>query len=270
MLLCLLKRLRLIRNPVVYRESTAVLSHCTWFWKRAIGLLIRHADGLIVQSPQTLADLAALFPVRQPVAVVRNPCDFAGRPPSSAFSSRSGTAGDPLRLLVIGRLEPMKGHARLLRALASAGMPPWRLTIAGDGSLAASLQAEVAALGLASQVELAGLVRDVRPLYEACDLVVIPSFYEGLPNVLVEALACGRRVLVAEGRGGAPEFMRDLGLGAFLVPETSFAGGLAERVSEAMASPAAIWQSAYARLLVQVHPDAVADRVWRFLEECRV
>jgi glycosyltransferase involved in cell wall biosynthesis len=265
--LMLLKRLRLISNPIIYRESTSVLSHCGAFWRWAIGRLVEGADGVIVQSPETLKDLQALASVRAPVEVVRNPCAWADDPLDDAFCPVPRAAG-PLRLLIVGRLEPMKGHLRLLRALCRAGEAEWRLTVAGGGSLEPEIRQQVAALGLESRVELLGPVRDVRGAYAACDVVVIPSEYEGLPNVLVEALACGRRVLVCEGRGGTVEFLRELGLGDFVAGAREFDDALGACLRRVTASPQAVWLSARARMAEQVRPERVAEQVWSFLARC--
>lgn len=262
--LTLLKQLHLIRNPIVYRESTAVLSHCSRFWQWVIGRMVSRVDGIIVQSNETLKDLKALSRVRQPVAVIRNPCDWVEQPPEDAFTPVRVLPETPVRLLVVGRLESMKGHVRLLRALSRLTAFDWRLKIVGGGSMARELLAEVHHLGLSSRVELAGYLKDTRPEYEHADLVVISSYYEGLPNVLIEALACGCPVLAAGGHGGTTEFMRDLGLDDYIV-EGDFESGFAAGVERVIESDRSTWRHAYDRLVAQVHPETVANKFWDFL-----
>jgi glycosyltransferase involved in cell wall biosynthesis len=149
-----LKRLGIVRNRIFYRESTAVPAHCSAFWQWLMARFISRTDGLIVPSRQAMTDLQALFPLRQPVALIRNPCAFA-RPPGS------GPAVFPCRrqnmnVLSVGRLEPMKGHERLIRAWPSVRerFSGARLKIAGQGSLFAALNACVASLKLDACVTL--------------------------------------------------------------------------------------------------------------------
>jgi len=261
-----LKRLGLIRNPVLYRESTAVLAHCTPFWKWVIRRFVSGADGLIVQSRQALADLGQLFEVRQPVRLIRNPCALLNL--GDAGGCSLPPAGRPLRLLSVGRLDGMKGHERLLDAVPGllCRFPGIRLSIAGKGALGEQLKEKAGKLGLQDCVTWLGFVQDTARLYREADLLVLPSFYEGLPNVLIEALAMGCPIVAAAGEGGTREFMEELGLGAFLV-EGDFVSELPLAVERVLASDMRIWEEARRRLRQMVAPERVADQVWAFLEE---
>jgi glycogen synthase len=115
------------------------------------------------------------------------------------------------RLLSVGRIDPRKGLATAIEALAE--LPEAKLTIAGSGP--ATLLAELAALaervGVAGRVTFAGAVprAELPALYEAHDAVVFPVVWEepwGL--VPLEAMALGRPV-TASGRGGSSEYLRD-------------------------------------------------------------
>lgn len=108
----------------------------------------------------------------------------------------------PLRLLYVGRLVPEKGSPVLLdalRRLADAGVPT-HTRIVGAGHLHDSLAATIAETGLTSQVELVGPVgQDHLPdLYRDSDVFVLPSFSEGLPVVLMEAMATGIPVVTTQ------------------------------------------------------------------------
>ncbi len=103
------------------------------------------------------------------------------------------TVSSPPRLLCVGRLAPEKGQALLLDALAAlraAGLPV-QLRLVGDGPDRSWLQRRAAELDLASSVEFAGWVDQVRllSLYAETDLFVLPSLAEGIPMVLMEAMA---------------------------------------------------------------------------------
>lgn len=115
------------------------------------------------------------------------------------------------RLLSVGRIDPRKGIATAIEALVA--LPEATLTVAGSGpeSLLADLRALGEQLGVADRVRLVGAVErtDVPALYEAHDAVVFPVIWEepwGL--VPLEAMALGRPV-VASGRGGSSEYLRD-------------------------------------------------------------
>jgi glycosyltransferase involved in cell wall biosynthesis len=127
-------------------------------------------------------------------------------------------AGDFV-LAVIGRLEEQKGHHYLLEALASLNgqIPRWRLLVVGDGALRRKLEMQAAQLKLAPQAVFAGERRDVRLIYAASDLVVLPSLWEGMPLVLLEAMAA-RRPVVATTVGGIPEVIRHEKTGLLVPP----------------------------------------------------
>jgi len=133
----------------------------------------------------------------------------------AASVERSG----PLRLLAVGRLVEKKGFDVLVRAVARLDIP-FELRIVGDGPEAPRLLREIDALHLQQHVELAGgrTHADLPAEYAAADLVVVPSVVDrtgdrdGLPNVILEAMACARPVIasdvgaiasaVADGRTG--------------------------------------------------------------------
>jgi glycosyltransferase involved in cell wall biosynthesis len=117
-----------------------------------------------------------------------------------------------------GRLEEQKGQDVLLDALAEVRRRGLEFVavLAGDGSLRHALEQRARTLGLEANVRFAGQVEDLGPLLGAADAVALPSRWEGMPLVLLEALARGRPV-VASSVGGVPEVVTD-GEHARLVP----------------------------------------------------
>jgi colanic acid/amylovoran biosynthesis glycosyltransferase len=124
------------------------------------------------------------------------------------------------RLICVGRLAEQKGQLILLQALARlAGEGvAFELVLAGDGPLRPVIESEIARLGLAGRVWITGWLSgtDVRREIEAARGLVLPSFAEGLPVVLMEALALGRPV-VSTFVAGIPELVHD-GVHGWLVP----------------------------------------------------
>jgi glycosyltransferase involved in cell wall biosynthesis len=117
-----------------------------------------------------------------------------------------------------GRLSPEKGFGVLVEA--AARLVGRDSTIGfihfGDGPLRCSLQRRVATLGLAGRFRFAGHRSDLDPFMPFFDVLVLPSYTEGLPNVVLEALAASVPV-IASAVGGTPEIVED-GLNGYLVP----------------------------------------------------
>lgn len=139
------------------------------------------------------------------------------------------------RLLFVGRLAGVKGVPILLDALAvvKKQIPDVRLRIAGDGPDRSSLEKQAQELGISANVEFLGYQsqQQVRELLAETDAFVMASFAEGVPVVLMEALAAGVPV-VATQIAGIPELVEH-GVNGYLVPPGS-ASALAERVVELM------------------------------------
>ncbi len=106
----------------------------------------------------------------------------------------------------VGRLVPVKGHAILLEALRIllGSNHNVKLLLIGDGPLRGHLEAEVKRLGLVHTVIFAGHQEQSYDFINMMDIFVLPSFHEGIPMVLLEALAL-KRPVVASGVGGIPE-----------------------------------------------------------------
>jgi glycosyltransferase involved in cell wall biosynthesis len=133
-------------------------------------------------------------------------------------------------VLFVARLEPEKGADTLLDAwpAVKASIPDALLLIAGEGSERAALEVRVGAL---PDVRLLGAVRNPVPYLQAADCYTLPSFSEGLPNSLVEALATGVPC-VATRIGGSSEVL-DHGRLGWLVPPGN-ASALAEAIVAAL------------------------------------
>jgi sugar transferase (PEP-CTERM/EpsH1 system associated) len=135
-------------------------------------------------------------------------------PADLPWSRDPGAGAPPVILGSVGRFDPIKNHAGLLRAFRAIldRHPEWRgrlrLIIAGDGPLRGDLAALARELGLEDSAWLPGARSDVPELMRAMDVFVLPSINEGISNTILEAMATGRPV-VAGRAGGNPELVVD-------------------------------------------------------------
>ncbi|MGW4914206.1 glycosyltransferase [Streptomyces sp. NPDC004270] len=135
--------------------------------------------------------------IRAPYAVVPNGIDTEHFTPGAPDTRGPSESGAPL-VVCVGRLCPQKGQDVLLRAWPEVlrRVPGARLALVGDGPDREALRRLAPA-----SVEFAGAVPDARPWYRAADLVVLPSRWEGMALAPLEAMACGRPVLVTDVDG---------------------------------------------------------------------
>ena len=162
------------------------------------------------------------------------PARFAAPAPPTA-SPRGG----PIRLVSIGRLVEQKGQILLIEALAEAARSvDLHLTLVGDGELRGAIEAAIAARGLGARVTITGWVDEARVRAElaAAQALVMPSFAEGLPMVVMEAMAMARPV-ISTYVAGIPELVRP-GETGWLVPAGD-AAALARALVELARTPAA-------------------------------
>lgn len=160
-----------------------------------------------------------------------DPALFATSAPLPAGPS----GADPLRLICVGRFAEQKGQVLLVEALARVSAPV-HLTLVGDGPLAGDLHAAIARLGLGDRVTLTGWLDEaaVRDTLAASHVLVLPSFAEGLPVALMEAMAAARPCITTY-IAGIPELMQD-GQTGWLVPAGSIAQ-LARAIDTAATTP---------------------------------
>ena len=190
---------------------------------------VRHAAFVCAVSSFTRSQMCRWVPsVEWPkIKIVRCGLDagFTTAQPARALSKN--------HLVCIGRLSEQKGQIILLAALAALVKRnvSFRMTLAGDGPLGPELRQRIEQLGLANHVEMPGWLTnaDIRDRILDARAVVLPSFAEGLPVVLMEALALGRPVITTYV-AGIPELVAD-GICGWLVP-----AGSDERLADAIES----------------------------------
>ncbi len=226
---------RLFGVPVVATE------HYTGFPRRTLdggsAKRARFAYGRVARAMPVCAYLQRAmeaYGIRASYEIVPNAVD-----PSLFFpEERRVRKGEPKRLIFVGAIEPSnhKGFPTLLEALErlSDRRTDWRLDVVGDGPSRKEHESRVAGSGLAPRVIFHGQKPkpEVAAMMRASDVFVLPSRFENLPCVVIEALASGLPV-VATAVGGIPEMVSDRD-GILVPPEDPAA--LAEALDRALAS----------------------------------
>lgn len=110
-----------------------------------------------------------------------------------------------VEFLCVGRLHPQKGYDRLITGLPSLEHENWHLTILGEGPEQKKLDAQIQKLGLDDHITLAGHTDEPWPYMAVADCLLLPSRWEGLPNVVLESLAAGTPVIATAESGGVQE-----------------------------------------------------------------
>ncbi len=218
----------------------------------------RAADLVLAPSAATAAELGRDYGARA-TAVLPN---ASGALPSAPQAVPEVAGETAPALLFVGRLRLRKGVEVLLRALAllrAEGRVP-RLRIAGDGEHRAALESAAARFGVRDQVDFLGRRRagEIRWLLERSAALVVPSVYEGMPLVILEAMVAGVPV-VASRVSGIPEVVLDPETGWLVPPEDPPA--LAMALGELLAAPEAAQrrgESGRRRLDERYRPEVVA------------
>lgn len=202
------------------------IPHCGAFALDAVVDACRRACAVVTVSQALRESLVELGVERERIEVVYNGVDHGRFAPVA--SRRDG----PPRLLSVGSLIPSKGHDLVIDALGE--LPDATLTIVGDGPTRSELEARARPFG--ERVSFVGSVDHQRlaQLYSDADALVLASEMEGLPNVVLEALASGTPV-VATSVGGIPEAVTTPEAGVLL--EQRNPPAIAHAVLELLANP---------------------------------
>jgi len=174
---------------------------------------LRAADSVIAVSNSLRLRAIEFGAAPERVSLIPNGVDAGRFHPSDRSAARRalGLPEDERLVLVVGRLDPVKGLDLLVQAAAlvrDAEKDPVRFRLLGEGPMRSTLERSIRDASLQERVLLHGAVpaESLGSWYAAADVVCLLSRSEGCPNVIVEALACGRPV-VATSVGGIPELI---------------------------------------------------------------
>lgn len=197
--------------------------------KRMVKYTLRNAHSVVCVSEDLKNKLIGMNINPEKIKVIYNGVDFnIFRPMDKYFARKKLSLPIDKKIVVyIGNLKALKGLQYLLRALsvlkAEEASPDSQLFIVGEGPYKKELENEVERYKLNGQVTFVGVKGHGEiPLWiNSSDVVTLPSLSEGMPNVVLESLACGRPV-VATNVGGIPEVLNDEKVGIVVPPKHEY------------------------------------------------
>jgi len=213
---------RTARVPIIVHTVRGFAFHdkTGWLARRLYVFLERRAArwcDILIFISQPLMDWAARLRISAPRPGIKiySGIDLEGfrKPVDRAAARRSlGVGDDDLVVGIVAKLWEGKGHRLLINAFANLARAhrriPLRLLVIGSGPLEQSLRRQVESLGLQSQILFAGFRSDVPAITAALDISVLPSDFEGMGRVVLEAMAMGKPV-IGSRVGGIPDLVDD-------------------------------------------------------------
>lgn len=182
--------------------------------------IVRFADRIIPVSESLGHTLNLSRKIRRKMVILTNAVDFANTDVDIDGLRRNfGIGNDYVVFALVGRLSPEKGHRYFIEAFELLLKRQERIAaiFVGDGPDRRELERMIFHKGLSGRIVMAGYQEDVSSFYKACDVVVLPSLAEGMPNVALEAMMFAKPV-IASHVGGVPEVVIDGKTGYLVEP----------------------------------------------------
>lgn len=182
------------------------------FWETLRSWVYPMSDGIVVQT----SDMKEYFSkeVRDRAVIIPNPVAVP-----SAYEKVGKTEERRKAVVAMGRLCYQKGFDVLLAAFARIKdkYPEWKLEILGEGPNRQDLESLIGHLGLGGEVRLFGWIKNPYEVLRRAELFVLSSRFEGFPNALTEAMACGLPAISTDCPTGPRDIIRP-GVDGILVP----------------------------------------------------
>ena len=211
------------RVPLIITERIALLTYCRspdnlrkWRWRYLPPLLrdsYPKADRVVTVSDSVARELVdGLGLAPDSVTTIYNPVvddSLAAKAAEEPEHPWFATGGPPV-VLGVGRLTEQKGFTTLIQAFARLRQTrEARLVLLGEGRLRADLEQQSRALGISDYVDMPGFVDNPFKYMAHASVTALSSEYEGLPGVLIQAMACGCPVVSTDCPGGSREILED-------------------------------------------------------------
>ena len=174
-----------LRTPVILRTANTPSSELNTKATKLLGkILLPKISGAVFQNSTQKQGYISV--IKCPVTIIKNPAEknIYWEIPKE-YKNKS--------ILSVGRLVEQKNHILLIKAFAriSGDFPGWILKICGEGSLEEDITSEINNLNLSDRVKLLGFVKEIHDEMHKASIFVLSSNYEGMPNVLIEAMCTG-------------------------------------------------------------------------------
>lgn len=197
-------------------------------WNVARKWCYGHLD-VVVTLTETTADWIAKNTRAKRTSVIANPVCFpleSGKPEKSI---QKLVNNDDRIVVAAGRLERQKGFDLLIQAFASLASQhtKWKLIIVGEGTQRSSLEEQIGHLGLSTRIFLPGWVGNIGEWFQASDIYVMSSRFEGFGNTLAEAMSYGLPAVSFDCEAGPRQIIRHMRDGLLVPPEDCVKLGVA-------------------------------------------
>jgi len=191
-----------LRNKVICNEQNYYydFEKITRRWVRNL-LYFMVADKVTLLTERDISNYP--FWLRNKFNVLPNPLGVDGR----QYNRPEQKAGNRINLLFVGRLSRQKGIDRLCRIIGKITHENWQLAVCGDGELRADLEKFILEKNLSKRVSLHGIISNIDDFYKNADLLMMTSYWEGMPLVIGEAMSFSLPVIAFDCPTGPREII---------------------------------------------------------------
>ncbi len=220
---------KMLKKPIIVKVHGTDINEYTQYWsrKKIIAFTLNNSDRVISVSKALRDRMIEIGVKPEKIKVLYNGIDGELFKPLNKFTIRNELKIDKNRkvILFVGNLKPVKGLAYLLEAftdIIKKERQDIEMIIIGEGELRKELEEKIKKYGIQNFVYILGTKphHEITKWMNACDILCLPSLSEGVPNVILEALACGIPV-VASNVGGIPEIINCSDYGILVEPGNS-------------------------------------------------